>query len=404
MATDHTHSEAESTDGDRGADGAERPRANGTAGTASENGRERGDDPYVIRPYEPADRSDFLELYDRVLGDRNDEWFRWKYENNPYVDHVPMIVATHDGRVVGTKPCFALELRVGSTTKLGLQPADVMVDPDHRRNGLYSRTTERLKEHYRDREPALFFNFPNEATLSGSLKHGWRIVQEVPTFYRVQRPDALVSDGGRLESLASLARPVASGYCRAREKLVTAPSNVMVDRFDGIPVEQFVDLAEKRDPGTIHANRDETFYEWRFDNPHWSYDAYLARRNGAPIAGVIVGTNTDDPSRTTCLTDVVPLSETAARRDGLLAILTRVVRDHRDAALLATSGGTIPPALLRRFGFHSDQRLPLSRATQPTTQVTYPIADDGGHEWTVGGRAVTDPSNWTITFAEQDTW
>ncbi len=153
-----------------------------------------------------------------------------------------MIVATHEGRVVGTKPCFALELQVGSTTKLGLQPADVMVDPDHRRNGLYSddRATERPLP--RPRAGAVF-NFPNEATLSGSLKHGWRIVQEVPTFYRVQRPDALADGDGRLETLASLARPVAAGYCRARERLVATPSDVTVDRFDGIPVDQFVGLA-----------------------------------------------------------------------------------------------------------------------------------------------------------------
>lgn len=137
------------------------------------------DDPYVIRPYEPDDRDDFLELYDQVLGDRNDEWFRWKYEDNPYSDHVPMIVATDEGRIVGTKPAFALELRIGEETYQGLQPADVMVHEDHRRRGLYSRTTERLKERYRDREAALFFNFPNEATLSGSLKHGWQIVEEV---------------------------------------------------------------------------------------------------------------------------------------------------------------------------------------------------------------------------------
>ncbi|MWV39241.1 GNAT family N-acetyltransferase [Natrialba sp. INN-245] len=404
MATERTHSDAESTGGDRATDRLERSRSDNIGGAASENGREPGDDPYVIRPYQPTDREDFLELYDRVLGDRNDEWFRWKYEDNPYVDHVPMIVASHEGRVVGTKPCFALELQVGSTTKLGLQPADVMVHPEHRRNGLYSRTTERLKDHYRDREPALFFNFPNEATLSGSLKHGWRIVQEVPTFYRVQRPDALADGDGRLETLASLARPVASGYCRARERLVTTPSDVTVDRFDGIPVDQFVGLAGKRTPRTIHAARDETFYEWRFDTPHWSYESYLARRNGVPVAGVVVGTRVDDRSQTTCLSDVVPLAETPARRDGLLAILSRVVQDHRDAAILAASGRVIQPTLLRRFGFHTDQRLPLSRVTKPTTQVTYPIADDGGHEWTVGGRAVTDPANWTITFAEQDSW
>ena len=401
MATNQPESTTESTRN-------EQTQAGGTdAASASDDG-ETEDDPYVIRPYEPDDREDFLELYDQVLGDRDDEWFRWKYENNPYVDRVPMIVAVHEdeGRVVGTKPCFALEIRAGSRTYRGLQPADVMVHEDHRRRGLYSRTTERLKERYRDREAALFFNFPNEATLSGSLKHGWRIVEEVPTYYRVQRPDALVDadDDERLEALARLARPVARGYYRARERLVGTPSDVTVRRFADVPVEQFVDLYERAIPGTIHANRDETFYEWRFENPNWSYDAYLATRRGEPIAGVVTGTRTEGGTKETCLTDVVPLAAAPDRRDGLTAILERVLDDRRDVAMLAASGRAIPSDLLARFGFRSDQSLPFSELTQPTTQVTYPLADDGGHEWTVAGRAITDPSNWTVTFAEQDTW
>ncbi|AEH37678.1 GNAT family N-acetyltransferase [Halopiger xanaduensis] len=365
---------------------------------------ETEDDPYTIRPYEPDDREDFLELYDRVLGDRDDEWFRWKYEDNPYVDHVPMIVATHEGRVVGTKPSFALELRAGNRTLRALQPADVMVHEDHRRRGLYSRTTERLKERYRDREADLFFNFPNEATLSGSLKHGWRIVEEVPTYYRVQRPDALVDGDERLEALATAAGPVAAAYFRARDRLADPPTDVVVRRFADVPVEQFVDCYEQAVPGTLHAHRDETFYEWRFENPKWTYDAYVASRDGDPIAGVITGTRTQDGTKETCLTDLVPLARTRERRDGLEAILARVLSDRRDSALLAASGRAVDPALLGQFGFRSDQSLPFSNVTQPTTQVTYPLADDGGHEWTVAGRAIADPSNWTVTFAEQDTW
>ncbi|RQG97116.1 GNAT family N-acetyltransferase [Natrarchaeobius chitinivorans] len=397
MATEHTVPEEKPRPDDRTID-------DETASASGDEPSSRTDDPYVVRPYRPDDRDGFLELYDLVLGERDDEWFHWKYEANPYIDHVPMIVATYESQVVGAKPCFALELSVGSTTKLGLQPADVMVHPDHRRNGLYSRTTERVKDHYRNRKPALFFNFPNEATLSGSLKHGWRTVQEVPTFYRVQQPESMVDDDHRLAALSSLARPLAYGYRTACDRLADPPTDVTVHRFDDVPIEQFVELSDRETPGTIHANRDETFYGWRFDNPRWSYDAYLASRGGRPIAGVVVGTSVDDGSRITCLTDVVPLDETTDRRDGLRAIVDRVVENHRDAALLAASGRAIPSSLLRRFGFRSDRRLPHSRVTLPTTQVTYPIEDDGGHEWTVGGRAVTDRSNWTITFAEQDSW
>ena len=403
MATDHSQSDGSDATAERRA----RTRA-GDANDAVESGdrhreqdAETGSDPYEIRPYEPGDREDFLELYDLVLGERDDGWFRWKYEENPYTDHVPMTVAVADDRVVGTKPCFALELRVGERTVRGYQPADVMVHPDHRRNGLYSRTTELLKTHYRDRDPSLFFNFPNPATLSGSLKHGWQVVEEVPTFYRVQRPDALVDDG-RLSRFAGMARPLARAYLRARDLTISSEA-LTVDWYDDVPVEPFVELYERAVPSTLHAHRDETFYHWRFRNPQWKYEAYVARRHGDAIAGVVVGTRDRDGTGQVCLTDVVPLESAPDREAGLVAILKQVLADQRDADLVAASGRAIPPSLLRRFGFHADDSLPLSALTVPTTQVAYPIADDGGHEWTVAGRAITDPTNWTVTFAEQDT-
>ncbi|WP_137291515.1 GNAT family N-acetyltransferase [Natronorubrum halophilum] len=403
MATEHHRTNADPRRDDRTDESTDTtgPETTGSATAA----QPAADDPYVIRPYEPGDREDFLELYEQVLGERDDEWFCWKYEANPYTDHVPMIVATHEGRVVGTKPCFALELRAGSRTFRGLQPSDVMVHPDHRRRGLYSRTTERLKERYQNREAGMFFNFPNPATLSGSLKHGWQVVENVPTYYRVQRPDGMLDvDDERLKTLAKGTRPVTSVYHRARARRRGNASSITVNRFENVPTEQFVDLYESAVPGAIHGHRDERFYDWRFENPHWAYDAYLATRHGEPVAGVITGTKTEDGSRTTCLTDVVPLGTTPHRRDGLSEILERIVADRRGADVLAASGRAIPPSLLAAFGFRSDQSLPLSRLAQQTTQVTYPLADDGGHEWTVAGRAVTDPSNWSITFAEQDTW
>ncbi|RQH00367.1 hypothetical protein [Natrarchaeobius oligotrophus] len=58
-------------------------------------------------------------------------------------------------------------------------------------------------------------------------------------------------------------------------------------------------------------------------------------------------------------------------------ILERIVDDHRDADLLAASGRLVPSKFLRQFGFLSDELAPIARITTRTTQVTYPLADDG---------------------------
>ena len=125
------------------------------------------------------------EIFDRNWGR---DWFRWKFERNPYVDHVPIVVAARNGRIVGCRAFFALEMRLRDATRIALQPCDTMVHPDHRRRGLFSRMNELALEYYADRRPAFFFNFPNERSAPGNRKHGWREVGTVPMYYRLQDP------------------------------------------------------------------------------------------------------------------------------------------------------------------------------------------------------------------------
>ncbi|MFC4549611.1 GNAT family N-acetyltransferase, partial [Halorussus sp. GCM10023401] len=179
------------------------------------------DDAYAVRLYEPDDRDAYLSLYRRVFGAADATWFDWKYADNPYVDRVPMTVAEADGELVAAKPSLALRLSTPDGPVVALQPCDVMVDADHRRRGLYSRTTELLVEEYADRDPALFFNFPNAKTLAGSLKHGWEIVEEVTTYYRIQHPNRyLGADAG--DALAALGDRLLDGLPVAESRAVDA--------------------------------------------------------------------------------------------------------------------------------------------------------------------------------------
>ncbi|MFB9804071.1 GNAT family N-acetyltransferase [Haladaptatus pallidirubidus] len=94
------------------------------------------EDGYVVRWYEERDLSGFLSLDRAVFGrNRSERWFRWKYVDNPYIDHVPVFVVEKDGEIVGTRPFLAFRMRTGSETVLALQPADTMVHPEHRRRG-----------------------------------------------------------------------------------------------------------------------------------------------------------------------------------------------------------------------------------------------------------------------------
>jgi hypothetical protein len=356
---------------------------------------------YEVRLFESGDREGYLALYDEVLGTASDAWFAWKYENNPYTDHVPIAVAEHDGRIVGAKSNFGLRVRWGDQTGRALQPCDTMVHPDHRREGLYSRMTELVKEAYADREPLLFFNFPNPKTLSGSLKHGWDRVGRVPVAYRIQRPVAAAGAAGGPAGAAadSLSGGLLGAYYDARERLASVPPDVTVSRHDEVPTDTLATLYERAVPDRLHTIRDRTYYDWRFGSPAWEYTAYTAHSGDRPEAAVVVGRRPDGGGAVH-LTETLPLAGDG-REGAYAAVLDRVVDDNDDAALLALAGEAVPRRVRRQFGFYPDTAPLVRRVAGRTVLVAYPLsepmrdADERGD--------LTTLSNWAVTYTDMDT-
>lgn len=357
------------------------------------------DDQYDIRLFESGDRRGYLALYETVFETASDEWFTWKYEDNPYTDHVPIVVAETDGRIVGAKSALAMPVRIGSSTRLALQPCDTMVHPDHRRRGVYSRMTEQMKDVYADRAVDLFFNFPNEKTLSGSLKHGWRVVGEVPAYYRVQNPVEYAGAGGGPVSsvVESISTRLLRQYYSLRERSIEPPSTVTVDRRTDIPASELGALYERTVPDRIHTVRDERFYDWRFQNPKWEYTAYTTHRGGEVVAAAVVGTRPDQSDSSVLLTDVLPLRGKAWLTGVFEALLQRLVEEYRDAEILALAGESVPETVRHQFGFRPDTTTPMKHATKTDTLVAYPLSDDTDET------DLFERSNWLLTFADMDT-
>jgi hypothetical protein len=82
----------------------------------------QADDGYLLRACEPPDVGQYLELYETVfVRRRSPEWVRWRY-GGPYTDRVRMVIAEHDGDLVGAEPFVPLRLRAGETTVPALRP------------------------------------------------------------------------------------------------------------------------------------------------------------------------------------------------------------------------------------------------------------------------------------------
>jgi len=361
---------------------------------------------YEVRRYRPEDRAGVLALDDAVWDrNRGGRWFDWKYGQNPYVDHVPLFVAVRGDEVVGARPFMAFRLRAGDETALALQPADTMVDSDHRRQGIFTRMTERAIEFYRERGVELFFNFPNEASLPGYRKLGWRTVDDKRTFYRVQSPDAFVpqyTDGRAATLLGQLAAPIVRGYHDVRTELAQPPPELSIDRRAGVDADALAELYRRNRPNQLHAHRDAEFYGWRFDSPVWSHSTYVAAADGDPAVGLVTRTRTTNDGITIAqIAEVVPMDGGRRWRDALAELLGDALADHADADIVAITGAVVPDDVLTDYGFAPDDRLPLSKFSDHRCALVVRPLD--GESWSLNGRDLTRSVNWLLSYGERDT-
>lgn len=351
---------------------------------------------YTIRQFQDSDRGPYLRLFESVFDPRDTAWFRWKYEQNPYIDHVPIFVAETNDELVGARCFFAVELAHGDSTSRVLQPCDTMVHPDHRRQGLMTRMTERAIDTYAGMA-RLFYNTPNEQALSINRKLGWRIVDTPPTYYRIENLQARAPQW--LEQVVEFAGERFLTTNREYKRQWRPDPDLFVKRHDDVPVAALTSLYRQSIAATFHASRDEQFYRWRYANPRWEYRTYLAIQSGSLVASIVTGRRTTAEETITKLIDILPIQSDETVSDAFAVLIDAIIADHRETDIFAVLSPSLPEQLLADFGFVADTTFPLTRLCDGLTLVARPLNDS----WTVDGLRLDDPDAWSFTFSERDT-
>lgn len=396
---------------DAGPDRPGQPKTDG-AGTGSRQAYqsspmqvERDGVEYTIRWYEPGDGEGFCSLLAAVTGaERDVEWFERLYVEAPYLDHVPLVVATagSDDRVVGTRPFVAFRVRAGGETELALLTRDTMVHPDHRRRGLFTTMTEVALDRYEAGEPAFVFSHSNANSRPGYRKMGWRFFGGRTRHYRVQDPGALVDARCRdwiSRLLGPAAAPLGRGYLRARDLVASPPSGIEVTAHSTPPIETLATLAERGRPGAIHPVRDRAYYRWLFDRPAAeTARTYVASHDDEPVAAAVahrsLGRGGFDVAQ---VSEVVPTTGGRQWGDGLAAVLDRVIADEGGADVVRVAGSTLPASILHSRGFLPNDRLPLSPLSyRPLRLGIRPLT--GADDWRVNGQPLAEaaPHLWSL--------
>lgn len=361
-----------------------------------------------IRRFDRADIEGFLELYEAVWGRPiSREWFAWRYEETPYADGIHVLVADDGERLVGAEPCLVLPVRAGGETAVAHQPADWMVHPDVRRQGVFTRMTEHLLQEAPWDPPRLYFNFPSEAILPGLQGFDWHVAGTLPSYYRIQRPTACLRNGtsstlwAATAALDRVSGAAAQLYYRVRDARSPDP-DVAVTRHETPPVGVLADLYRSAVPDRLHVVRDERFYRWRLANPRWEAVVYVARRDGRPVAALVAREESVGGLRMRSLLDALPLGDDPRAGKARAALVRAALADATGADVLRASGSIVSPETIRPFGFRGDDAFPLSTLSSPTCMVVRPGRLDAEDAWTVGGRRLASLADWQLSLADQD--
>jgi len=206
---------------------------------------------FQIRPYGDEDEPEVLALLATALGegpggDRSAEFFRWKHLANP-AGRSLMLVAETAGRIIGFRSLMRWRFRAGDRDVLAVRPVDTATHPDFQGHGVFSRLT---RESLRQLEDGvdLVYNTPNEKSLPGYRKMGWRVAGSMPVSVRIRHPVrfGLRLRGGDAPSQAFAPRVRAD---TAKEALVG--------------VAPLLEVGEGTEP-RLHTPTDTDYLRWRY--------------------------------------------------------------------------------------------------------------------------------------------
>ncbi|WP_338729844.1 GNAT family N-acetyltransferase [Haladaptatus sp. DJG-WS-42] len=361
---------------------------------------------YTIRWYEPRDRAAFIDLYQLAFASRGEEWFTWKYEQNPYAERVPIIVAEKDGEIGAVRPFIPLSLRVADTAVPVIQLADLVVHPDHRRQGLMTTLSRWLKTTCWD-DYASTFTYATQAARDGVLKmqnERWTD-HDLGTFVKYERLNNVAAFVGNDHSLsvrlgATLATPAYRLKHRLGDRLVSTDPRIRVVRHESVPVSLLASLYETGVPETAHVLRDEAFYNWRFAEPGREFVTYVAMRDALPVAAIVVGTDhiTGSPS-TAQLVEVLPLTGGDALDPVFSALLSHITRDYAAVDHLCATGGALSKAVFSAHGFTATDSFPLSKLVAPAYLLVCPLG--GSADSSAVTEGLTRESGWNTTYCDR---
>ncbi len=335
-----------------------------------------------IKPYDPAKKAEVLQLVRLCLGekadmDRDSLWWDWRHEANPFGRSL-ILTAEVDGQIVGVRPFLRWQLMCDERLVNAVKPVDTATHVDFRRQGIFTKLTRAALEQAKQQGVNLLFNTPNENSIAGYLKMGWKRAARLPLYVKALRPFRAFSR----VLLSRLGLPPNSKPVTTTEQFDNLlPARRLLEGADTIAALDF----HSNGNGDYHTPRTLEFLRWRYvDHPHATYYAEVDQQ-ADKIAGVLFyRIKTRMNLREVLLDDLLTRDN---RPETAIRLLNRLCRRvQADYIVAHFPKRSLPSAALRALGFW---RVPGKRI-----QLVARGLDEGPSS------AVIDNTNWALSMAD----
>ena len=370
-------------------------------------------DAYEIVQYRPEFKEQVLVLQQDLW--RSDvalhrAYFEWKYEQNPYVPEPLVYLAMHRGVVVGMRGMCGTKWQVGCPPTTFVMPhaADLVIAPEHRNQGLFTRLMTAAFEDLAQRGYECVITLSaGEVTTFGSLAMGWKSVG----------PMALVAWHGAHALVSRRIRravgrmPFFRRYANARPFLARCERQPFV-HFDRARARslarthRFVTLTRTPRPaamahlveripydGRIRPFRDSEFFAWRFRDP--ANECRFLYWERGQLEGYLVLNRPRFHKPSDFGVHILDCEATAeeTRADLLAAAVAK--GKFADLRSWTISLPESTKRVLEALGFTPID--PSRRKRGFPVALLRPVRDaDLGGTWTIAGRQLLDIGNWDL--------
>ncbi|SIS53525.1 GNAT family N-acetyltransferase [Belliella pelovolcani] len=142
----------------------------------------------IIRKAEVGDIPKIVALLQLALGEgkipKSTTLWRWKHLENPFGPSLVFVAEEH-GELLGVRAFLQWSWVNEDKEFQALRAVDTAVHPNHQGKGIFSKLTAALAEEARIRRYHFIFNTPNEKSLPGYLKLGWKKLGKVGVGFEI---------------------------------------------------------------------------------------------------------------------------------------------------------------------------------------------------------------------------